>query len=584
MTILDQKAKNNSQPHHSFLLWIPIFIILLIKSDAVVASLFALDWKLLIIGTIFAILPMIFLFSFSFLFSAKGQLVYLFALDVILSLIFIADIVYGRAFGHLIGVSMIFAADAVRDIGDSIIALMNWTDFLMLVDLPFILILARKVNPTKGTIKRKMLFVVTAVLSFLAVCYQFNALQDLQMLANYRLKPYLMSPVGNHMADIYHAIDDQTDKLDSSETAEIANWLQENKKLQVPAKEYAQLEGMINGKNVIMIQWESLENILIGRSYYGQEITPNINRLLGSSIYFNNVHTQVRDGNTSDAELLVLASMYPASSGSVFLNFSGNRYIALPQLLREAGYTTIALHGNDGRFWNRSAVYPALGFDQFVTKADFADQTISGMGILDESLFSQTITEIEKRDRTKAPYFLFSITLTSHLPYELDMTRRYLDLPGDNMTNDYLQSICYTDKVFGDFYNTLAQKGLLDNTVLILYGDHEGIHKYADTSLEDNNYKVPFIIHIPGMVGFEVTKIGGQVDMMPTLAFLLGIDLQEYAGSVMGENLLGSASGTVILPSGEILGDSGSDTMKHLLPAQNIADNIIKGNYFALSK
>jgi len=66
--------------------------------------------------------------------------------------------------------------------------------------------------------------------------------------------------------------------------------------------------------------------------------------------------------------------------------------------------------------------------------------------------------------------------------------------------------------------------------------------------------------------------------MMPTLACLLGIDMGEYDTFVMGRNLLGKNSGAVILPGGEIIGQT--DDERHLLDAPNIANHIIKGNYF----
>ncbi|MGE5627301.1 MAG: LTA synthase family protein, partial [Solirubrobacterales bacterium] len=79
-------------------------------------------------------------------------------------------------------------------------------------------------------------------------------------------------------------------------------------------------------------------------------------------------------------------------------------------------------------------------------------------------------------------------------------------------------------------------------------------------------------------VGIVIDKVGGQVDMMPTLAYLLGIDIKKYDTTVMGRNLFGSSSGMAILSTGDILGKP--DDVEHLDEVQTVADNIIKGNYY----
>jgi len=573
------KIPNNGSHSKMLLVWIPVLLILYIKSSVVLFSLYSLNPVVFLFGII-SITPTLFLLSFSFLFSEKGQLFYLFALDLFISVLFIVDMVYARAYGHLISVYMIIAKGVLKDLNASVISLMKWSDFLILVDLPVLCILAIRSKEKTRVKKRIYLFFVTALLSIVVICFQFTNLENNKSLGNYKLHPLLMSPIGNHMFDLYRFFYEKKDNLDKKDIAAVNGWLEENKKYQKPANEYSNLKGLLKGKNLIVIHFESLENVVVGKSYYGQEITPNINKLIKNSIYFNNIFEQVRDGNSSDAELMFNTSIYPLSSGSAFLRFGENSYVSLPKLLQEDGYTSIAIHGDDKEFWNRSQVFPVLGFERFITQEQFDDKSNIGMGISDKSLFSQSILEIKK---LKEPYNFFIITLTSHMPFSLEKKDQTLDLKNKNNTTDYLQSIHYSDKFLGEFYEKLKEEGLLKNTALVIYGDHEGVHKYyPSTTLQNNNYKLPFIVHIPGMKGFESNKIGGQVDMMPTLAYLLGIDEKKYFSSVMGRNLLGSASGTVVLPTGKILGKADDET--HLMQAQSAADMIIRGNYFNSKK
>ncbi|HWQ88796.1 MAG TPA: LTA synthase family protein [Desulfitobacteriaceae bacterium] len=565
------ETKSGAKPAHMLLL---VLLSILIKSVMVLYSLFSARLEILSYS-IYAVAPVIFLISFSYLFPRKGQIVYLLGLDLIISGLFIADVVYARAYAHLPSIYMLFAQDNMEDLGASVFSLLRGTDFLLLLDLPFLFFLALKARYQDPVRKRIRVFSLTVVCSAVIIGFQFGQLADSKMFANYKLQPLLMSPLGNHMFDICRFIYEQGDKLDQEEAEQVTKWLGDNQKYQEPEAAYAGLAGLLKNKNIIVVQVESLENILVGKSYYGQEITPHINSLLANSIYFKHIVEQVRDGNSSDAELLFNASLYPVSSGSTFLRFGDNTYLTLPKLLREKGYTSLAIHGDNRKYWNRDRVFRAFGFDEFIAEDQFADKSSVGMGIADEALFSQALAEIKK---LREPYNIFIITLTSHMPFTLDENKQYLDLPVTDETSAYLQSIAYTDEAFGKFYEQLAAEGLLDNTALILYGDHEGVHKYYPTPLPANNSEIPFLIHIPGMQGFTVDKNGGQIDMLPTIAFLMGIEANKYSATVMGRNLFGKYPGSALLPTGEVLG--ANDDAEHLAAALGIADMSIRGDYF----
>jgi phosphoglycerol transferase MdoB-like AlkP superfamily enzyme len=121
-----------------------------------------------------------------------------------------------------------------------------------------------------------------------------------------------------------------------------------------------------------------------------------------------------------------------------------------------------------------------------------------------------------------------------------------------------------------------------EDTVVILFGDHEGIHKYHETNFEENNGLLPFLIFTPGIGPLEIESIGGQVDMLPTLLYLMGADPDVYEDKVMGKNLLTTNEGYVLLANGEFLG-SPTDPL-HLTDALNISDLIFSTDYFSKEK
>ncbi|UXZ09741.1 sulfatase-like hydrolase/transferase [Clostridium perfringens] len=72
-------------------------------------------------------------------------------------------------------------------------------------------------------------------------------------------------------------------------------------------------------------------------------------------------------------------------------------------------------------------------------------------------------------------------TATSHGPFDLPTNYRELKLPkeiDDTKLGGYLQSLRYTDKMLGEFLNKLKSDGVLDNSIIVIYGDHGGINKY----------------------------------------------------------------------------------------------------------
>jgi len=122
--------------------------------------------------------------------------------------------------------------------------------------------------------------------------------------------------------------------------------------------------GVAAGRNVIYIQIESMENAVINKTISGQEITPNLNALAKSGLYFNNYYSEVGPGNTADAEFVTMNSLYALPDDVAFIDYAKNTYKALPQLLVNNGYKTYSMHGDVPTFWKRSNIYPSLGYQK----------------------------------------------------------------------------------------------------------------------------------------------------------------------------------------------------------------------------
>ena len=328
------------------------------------------------------------------------------------------------------------------------------------------------------------------------------------------------------------------------------------------------LEGKGKGKNLIVIQTEALQGFVIGAKIDGKLIAPNLTKLAGGSQYFDNYYVETAGGGTSDAEFLANTSLFPVKEGAVFIRFSGNEFITMPELLKEQGYSTSAMHSFKAGFWNRSIMYKTMGFDKFYNKKDMVQDEISGMGLTDKSFFKQMMPKLKE---AKQPYYSLMITLTSHFPYDND--KKYFDPDfkvgkwKNTMMGDYLTTIHYADAAIGEFIDQLEKEGIMDNTVLALYGDHFAIPAVKQDELfsflnigKKSSYKwsvnqtIPLMIKIPDVEPKKWNIVGGGVDFMPTIMNIMGVSSSNVP--MLGRDLMNSKTGYAIMRHGTFRNDN----------------------------
>lgn len=318
-------------------------------------------------------------------------------------------------------------------------------------------------------------------------------------------------------------------------------------------KENPKFFGAEKNKNLIIIQVESLENAVISQKIDGQEITPNLNQLAQEGLYFNNYYTQVGPGNTADAEFSIMNSLYPLPDAVVFIDYAKNNYTALPALLAKNGYGTFSLHGDVPTFWNRSNIYPQLGYQKAYGLEEYVVSRPVGKGpsdLGDEDLFLQSLPKLKS---FKQPFLATVITMSSHTPFILPEDLQTLKIPANTNLNftqqQYLQSIHYTDRAIGEFIVELKKDGLFENSLILILGDHGS---YTDISFALNQNKktlpeladsqVPLIILSQNAKLFGTSNIpASHLDIYPTITNLLGISTPK---TILGQDLLNTKTPT----------------------------------------
>lgn len=495
----------------------------------------------------------------------------------ILNLLLISNAIYFREFSDFITVSAMLASSKVSaGLGDSAVNLIRVWDIIYIIDYVVLLALfaTKKIKVDNRPFYKRASFAITALSTLFFSINLFMAEIDRpELLTRGFSNVYVVRALGLPSFTAYSANQTyQTEKVRSEATAsdlkEAKEYVSEH--YAAPNSKYF---GIAKGRNVIVIHLESFQQFLIdyhlqvdGKSY---EVTPFLNSLYhsNSTLAFSNFFHQVKAGKTSDAETLMETSLFGLSSGSYLVNYGGtNTAYAAPAILGQTDdYTSAVFHGNVGTFWNRNNAYKQWGYNYFFDSSYFTKQNSENSfqyGLNDKYMFADSIKYLEHMQQ---PFYTKFITVSNHYPYtslagNSDEEGFPLAKTDDETINGYFATANYLDSAVKAFFDYLKESGLYDNSIIVLYGDHYGISNSRNTDLApllgkdsetwtgyDNAMlqRVPYMIHIPGFTEGHISNtFGGEVDNLPTLLHLLGIDTSNYVQ--LGQDLLSSDNKQIV--------------------------------------
>lgn len=472
----------------------------------------------------------------------------------VLSVVMLANVIYVAFFGAIFSPHLLSVVGQAADVQDSIVALLKPVYLLYLIDIPILAawaVLSYKVRRGRPARQRRWVAVATGVALVVLVVQltmtlaisedvDGRAVADARGFGPYQLASLIRLGLPDPAASTAAAFESQKGLTpEQAAAADIEKLRKADRGARIGGIKY----GQYKGKNVIVVQVEALQDFVINKSYNGQVITPNLNKLVKQSWYFPNTYAQVSAGNTVDAEFAVNASMYPPATGAASVDYADREIPGLPRLLRAQGYDAVTMHANDARFWNRRELYPALGFRQWWDKSYFKDRDKMWRAS-DQAYFAASEKILGSEEASGTPFYAFLITMSSHTPFNLvPKARRPVQMSASDyktMSGLYVGAISYTDLAIGEFVDSLHSSGLWDNSIVVIYGDHAANldhgAKANDSKIADeilgrpysdvDRERIPLIVHLPGQSAAHVsTKPVGQVDIMPTIAELVGLDL-----------------------------------------------------------
>lgn len=585
------------------------------------------------IGNLFYIKPLIaditillLIGSFAYFFKPKHRFKYFIVWSILLTAICLINGIYYKNYLSFASISLLGTLSELKGytnaLTDNILKIKDFVYVWQIFCLSFVHFQLKrigyyeKVEPIE---KRKVRFLNTIVITLIMLGFFMSMLKsvDLSRLKKQWNREYLVQEFGIYTFQANDCISYVRTRMNSmfgyDEAAKNFREFYQTKDKEVHTNMYTNI---FKGKNVIVIHAESIQNWLISddfrdgkpATFNGEEVTPTFNRLAKEGLYFSNFYSQESSGTSSDTEFTFNSSLLPSNLGTVFINYYNREYITTPKMLKDLGYNTSSMHANRASAWNRHNVHPQLGYDNmyFYKDAYEIDEEI-GLGLSDSSFFRQSINIIDDINKNNDKWYTLLLMLTNHTPFTdierwekennkvFDVDYKYekkneetgkmeiVSAPYMEGTalGAYIKSARYADTALDEFIKGLDERGLLDNTVLVIYGDHDNKQQkslyrryynydYKNDKLldkDDPNYidvddyfyelnrSVPFIIWTKNMKGTkynqEVKKVMGMIDVQPTLGNMFGFH-NEFA---LGHDIFSVEENVVIFPSGNWLTD-----------------------------
>lgn len=568
----------------------------------------------------------------------KHQFKYYFTWSVVFTLLCLINSVYYTNFLSFTSFSLIKTSTQLGGVTDAVFQnVMELKDFCYLWQILAMFFVHRKLKKNKyyayvtSIEKGKIRALNTLVVGFIFVGLFISTLNsvDISRLSKQWNREYIVIKFGAYtyqFNDLLTTLKSQISPLFGyDESAKAFREYYDNKDDSKVKNKYTD---SLKGMNVITIHAESIQQFVLDVQFNGEYVAPNLRKLASEGLYFSNFYAQESVGTSSDTEFTFNTSLMPASSGTVFMSYFDREYVTIPKLLKEQGYYTFSMHGNNGSFWNRNNAHKSLGFDKFYNyKTDYEIDEKIGLGLSDKSFFRQSVPIIKKISEANKNFYGVMIMLTNHTPFsdivthsDYEVNYKYQEINPETGVMDekvapymegtklgnYFKSVHYADEALGQLISDLDKEGLLDNTAIVIYGDHDAKLKkpeynrfynydYQTDSIiaDDNpnykdidyysyelNRKVPFMVWTKNKkVSGEVNKVMGMYDALPTLGNMMGFN-SKYA---LGNDIFSIDENIVTFPGGNWLTDKmyynqSKEEAKMLNPDETLSVDYIEKN------
>lgn len=363
----------------------------------------------------------------------------------------------------------------------------------------------------------------------------------------------------------YNMIDIDWDNIIQSENDETIKSMHEYFSVQEPTKKN-EYTGMFEGKNVIVFVAEAFDEVAID-----ENITPTLYKLYSQGFQFDNFYTPLFPVSTADGEYISDTSLIPKENVWSISKISGNYMpYSYANVFESLGYTSHAYHDHSANYYDRDEYLKGMGYDSYLARGTGLEERMdcSHWPNSDLDMINATVDDYINDDKFLAYY----MTVSGHLEYNIggnyianknwDMVK---DLPYSDKAKCYMATQIELDRAVEQLIKRLEEAGRLDDTVIIISGDHypygltlDELNELSDYEKDDNfeKHRMPFLIWNSEMEEpVKVDKIGSSLDVLPTVLNLYGVEYDSRL--LMGTDLLSDSEGLVIFSNRSFITDKG---------------------------
>lgn len=302
--------------------------------------------------------------------------------------------------------------------------------------------------------------------------------------------------------------------------------------------------GMFKDKNLIVIMLESVNDIIINKEDY-----PNFYKMYSEGWHWKNNYSPRNSCSTGNNEMSGMTSLYSIYNTCTANNYRKNSYFeAIFNLFNNKGYYTFSAHDYTEHYYYRNEIHTNMGSKAYygVEKLGIEYSSIYKNWASDEDFMNKVLELIDDVDNDH--FMTWLTTVSSHQPYYYSSIEgdKYLSLYEDrDIRTDlkrYKSKLKILDNALGILLDGLEKKGILNDTVIVMYGDHypyglstDTINTVLDydTNQDYENERVPFVIYNTGIDSKEFDSYTSYINILPTVANLFDLDYDPrlYMGS-----------------------------------------------------
>ncbi len=363
----------------------------------------------------------------------------------------------------------------------------------------------------------------------------------------------------------YNILDIDFDDLAEEESNSTIKSMHKYMETQIPS-EKNEYTGMFEGKNLIVIVAESFSNIGIR-----EDLTPTLYKLYNEGFNFKNFYTPLYPVSTGDGEYMADTSLIP-KEGVWSIAEIRNNYIpySYANIFKKLGYTTNSYHNHSSTYYERDEYMPAMGYDSFLAVGTGLEQRMNCNQWPNSDLEMIKVTTDDYIDNDK--FLAYYMTVSGHLNYykcdnaivnkNWDIVK---DLPYSEEARGYLATQIELDRAIEQLINNLKEKGKLEDTVIVITGDHYPYGLEMNQLNELSTYErddvfekcnMPLIIWNSTIEEpIEVKKVGSIIDVLPTVLNLFGVEYDSRL--LMGRDILSNSEPLVVFSDGSFITDKG---------------------------